>query len=174
MNLVAAILLLLLFRGTPAQTLVKAGEITDNPQRLVLSRTDSPDQGIAQFDCSHCSAMNDLFFVAVASECGNAGCSFYVFQKIDGKSYKYVTNIFLNHGAFQFLKTMHHGRNDIVFYHHMSAFEGELGRYEFDGKDSLEVGETETIKNSDFKSRITPEPVVQIYRSKEEVERAGS
>jgi hypothetical protein len=88
MNLVAAILLLLLFRGTPAQTLVKAGEITDNPQRLVLSHTESPDQGIARFDCSHCSAMNDLFFVAVTSECGNAGCSFYVFQRIDGKSYK--------------------------------------------------------------------------------------
>ena len=69
---------------------------------------------------------------------------------------------------------MHHGRNDILFYHHMSAFEGELCCYEFDGKDYLEVGETETIKSSDFKSRITPELVVQIYRSKEEVEGAGS
>ncbi len=142
-------------------------ENVDGPLRYVLSHADETGEGFVAFDCSRCSAMKDLLFVAATPECGNAGCDFYVFKKTKEASYGYVTNVFLNHGGFQFLKTVHHGMNDILFYHHMSAFEGVLGRYEFDGKDYQLVGEGETIASGDFFSRIVPETVNQIYFSKD-------
>lgn len=142
-------------------------ENVDGPLRYVLSHADETGEGFVAFDCSHCSVMKDLLFVAATQECGNAGCTFYVFKKTKEASYGYLTNIFLHGGAFQFLKTEHHGMNDILFYHHMSAFGGDLGRYEFDGKDYQEVGEGETIPSGEFFSRIVPETVNQIYFTKD-------
>jgi hypothetical protein len=144
----------------------KAGEITDNPERYALSHAERTDEGIVEFDCSRCSAMTDLLFIAATDECGNAGCHFYVFKKAQGTSYKYLTNVFLDRGGFQFLKTKHHGLNDILFYSHLSAAEGTLGRYEFDGKNYQERT-SEVIPSSDFNSRITPEPVIQVALSKD-------
>lgn len=156
---------------TRAQCAVAAesGDIenVDGPLRYVLSHADETGEGFVAFDCSRCSAMKDLLFVAATQECGNAGCNFYVFKKTNEASYGYLTNIFLHDGAFQFLKTVHHGMNDILFYHHMSAFEGDLDRYEFDGKDYQEVREGETIPSGEFFSRIVPETVNQIYFSKD-------
>jgi hypothetical protein len=124
-------------------------------------------EGSWKFDCSHCSAMTDLLFLAATEDCGNAGCDFYVLKKAQGESYQYLTKVFLNHNGFQFLKTKHHGLDDILFYAHVSAAQGTLVRYEFDGKSNQER-ESEVIPSSDFSSRIaTPEDVVQIYLSKD-------
>jgi hypothetical protein len=167
MSLFCLVLLLLTVPAAWAQAQSKTQQITDNPQRDVLSRAEEPDRGLVEFDCSHCSAMTDLLFVAATEDCGNAGCNFYVFKKTQGKSYQYLTKIFLNHNGFQFLKTRHHGLNDILFYAHDSAAQGTLVRYEYDGK-NYEERESEVISSSDFSSRITtPEPVVQVYLSKD-------
>jgi hypothetical protein len=166
MNPFYLILLLLTVSVTQDQTPAKAGETTGNPERYVLSHAELPDEGIVEFDCSRCSAMTDLLFVAATEECGNSGCPFYIFKKMQGTSYKYLTNLFLDRGGFQFLKTKHHGLNDILSYSHLSAAEGTLGWYEFDGNNYQER-ESKVIPSSDFNSRITPEPVVQIALSKD-------
>jgi hypothetical protein len=149
----------------PAQKPATAGEKTSDPQRFVLAHAGG-DAGIAQFDCSQCSAMNDLLFIGSRESCGNAGCEYYIFKKTDAKSYTFVTTIFLHRVGFQFLKTKHHGFNDILSYHHMSASEGELAHFEFDGK-QYEEGESEIIQSSEFDSRIKPEKVEEIYFSKD-------
>lgn len=152
------------FAGLPVEP--KIGEKTDNPQKYVLAHAEFPEQGLAQFDCAHCSAMKDLLFVAATEECGNISCNFYVFRKV-GNSYEYLTNVGASHGSFQFLQTKHHGMNDILNYHHMSAFEGILSKEEFDGKDYRFAGKGKTIKSADFAKYINPEPVEQIYFSKD-------
>lgn len=167
MNLLCMMLLLLTVPAAWAQAQLKTQQMTDNPQRDVLSRAEEPDRGLVEFDCSHCSAMTDLLFVAATENCGNAGCDFYIFKKAQGKSYQYLPNLFLDCGGFQFLKTKHHGLNDILSYSHLSAAEGTLVRQEFDGK-NYQTRENKVIPGSDFSSRITtPEPCIYIYLSKD-------
>jgi hypothetical protein len=167
MNFFSLMLLLLTVPARGPQTPSKAPKMTETPEHDVLARAEEPDRGLIEFDCSHCSAMTDLLFVAATENCGNAGCDFYVFKKAQGKSYEFLTKVFLNHGGFQFLKTKHHGLNDILSYSHLSAAEGTLVRDEFDGTNYQER-ESEVIPSSDFSSRITtPEPVDQICLSKD-------
>jgi hypothetical protein len=144
----------------------KVGERTNNPQKFVLSHARSPKQGITLFDCAKCTAMSDFLFISPTQECGNAGCPYFLFKK-NGNKFEYVTTIFIAAGGFQFLKSQHHGLNDILSYGHMSAFEGTLVREEFDGKKYRQVGPVETIKSEDFKTKITPEPVKREYLSKD-------
>jgi hypothetical protein len=157
-----------------AQTAPKPGDVTDNPQQYVLSRANSPERGLSQFDCSQCSAMKDLLFVAPVETCGNAGCDFYVFRKSPGKSYEYLTEVQLQRGGFQFLETTHNGLNDILIYHHMSAEEGQLLHMEFDGQNYQFAGVSETVESAEYASRINPEVVQQLFYSAEDVSGAGS
>jgi hypothetical protein len=116
-----------------------------------------------QFDCTGCSAMQDLLFVAASQDCGNAGCNFYVFRNLGSSSYEYLTAVFLDHGAFAFLKTKHHGLNDILSYHRWSATDGSLYRLEFDGTNYREIG------TPDRRSRFTPESVNQTSLSPDDL-----
>jgi hypothetical protein len=167
MNLFCLMLLLLAVPAVWAQAESKTQQMTDSPQRDVLARAEEPDRGLVEFDCSHCSAMTDLLFVAATEDCGNAGCDFYIFKKAQGKSYLYLTNLFLDCGGFQFLKTKHHGLNDMLSYSHLSAAEGTLLREEFDGK-NYQTRESKVIPSSDFSSKIsTPEPCAYIYLSRD-------
>jgi len=156
---------------TAAQKPSTAGDITDNPERYVLSHAENGATrlGLREFDCSGCSAMKNLLFVTPALDCGTAGCNFYVLKKTGEKSYEYLTTVFLAEGGFQFLETKHNGLNDILSYGHASAVEGSLNRYEFDGKD-YRVVQSEMIKAADFESHISPERVRSTYRSVADVE----
>jgi hypothetical protein len=145
-----------------ASPLPKFGEKTGNARQYVLSHSDFPEGGITQFDCSKCSAMTNLIFVAPTKECGNAGCGFFIFKE-QNKSYEFVTIHFLHPGAFQFLKSKHLGMNDLLFYNHMSAMEGTLTTFEFDGKNYQQVGKSEAIKSADLDRRLKPEPVKPAY-----------
>ncbi|MFZ1974512.1 MAG: hypothetical protein WAU89_16830 [Candidatus Acidiferrales bacterium] len=167
LNFFSLILLLFVVSASGTQAPLKASRMTETPERDVLARAQEPDRGLVEFDCSGCSAMTDLLFVAPTDACGNAGCDFYVFKKAQGRSYLYLTNLFLDCGGFQFLNTKHHGLNDILSYSHLSAAEGTLVREEFDGK-NYQTRESKVIPGSDFSSRITtPEPCIYIYLSKD-------
>jgi hypothetical protein len=82
MNLICLVLSLVVGAGAGAQTQPKPQQITDSPQRDVLSRAGEPDQGLVQFDCSRCSAMTDLLFIASRDSCGNAGCNYFIFTRL--------------------------------------------------------------------------------------------
>jgi hypothetical protein len=145
----------------------KIGDVTDSPQKYVLAHAEFPEDGLTQFDCGACSTMKDSLFIAATRECGNAGCSFYIFKKEKGLSYIYLTTIFLSSGGFQFLKTSHHGYPDILTYHHMSAAEGTLSTFEFNGKEYLSKDQGRTIKSSESGSYVKAEPVKQEYFTKD-------
>jgi hypothetical protein len=149
----------------------KFGEVTDDPQRFVLSHSEFPEEGLTQFDCHSCSTMKDLLFIAATQECGNAGCGYFIFKKSDVSAYSYVANVFLSPGGFQFLSSSHNGFADIRFYHHMSAFEGTLTSMQFNGANYEAVGAPKTIKSSEFNKYVQPEPVkaVRFSRDLEEV-----
>lgn len=157
----------LIFTDTSlAMTTPKQGDQTKNPQEYVLSHSEFPEDGIVQFDCAKCSSMTNALFIAATKECGNAGCNLFFFKEKQG-SYEYVTNVFLNHGGFQFLSREHNGYPDILTYHHLSAEEGTLSKMQFDGKQYVKVGDAKKIKGSEFDKYLKPEPVKQVYFSKD-------
>ena len=160
------VLMLLIAPGAWAQARSSAQRMTATPEHDVLARADEPEQGLVEFDCSKCSAMTDLLFVAARETCGNAGCDYYIFRKSQNNSYEYLTTTFMNSG-FQFLKTKHHGMNDMLSCFHVDASECSLIRYEFDGT-TYQERSREPIASSELYSRMpAPENVAQVYLSKD-------
>ena len=163
MKLACMVMALLLAPGVWAQQ--NARRMTDTPERDVLVRASDPEQGLVEFDCSKCSAMTDLLFVAARETCGNAGCEYYIFRKAEGKSYEYLTTTFMS-VDFEFLKTKHHGMNDMLLCVHIDAGLCELRRSEFDGNkyQSHAVEEYDhLVENS---GAVDSENVVQRYLNK--------
>lgn len=144
----------------------KAGDRTDNPQKYVLSHTEDATQGLTQFDCTKCSFMRDLVFISSTTECGNSGCNYFVFRK-KGEDYEYVTPVFLHPDSFQFLKSAHHGLNDFISYSRLSAFEGSLATYQFDGKEYKRSGKVQNIKAQDVEKYFKAEHAQRIWYSKD-------
>ena len=138
----------------------KFGDVVSDPKKHVLARTDNPEQGIRQFECNQCSAMKGVIFIAPNADCGNAGCNYSLYKKENG-SYKFLTTVFLHPMSFQFLKTSHHGLNDIISYHHLSADEGSIATYVFDGTEYKAMEKARMIKSSDFEKYIKRESVKQ-------------
>jgi hypothetical protein len=69
--------------------------------------------------------------------------------------------------GFQFLKTKHHGMNDMLDCFHVNAGECKLARLEFDGK-NYQARDGEAIDSSTLSSRIpAPENVALTYLSKD-------
>ena len=138
----------------------KTSPKTDDPRKYVLLHSETPDSNLSQFDCRRCSSMKDLVFVTTWKGCGTAGCNYFIFKKTRN-SFKFVTRAFLHPGAFEFLKSKHHGLHDVIFYHHMSAEDGTLENMEYDGKNYLVI-KSEKIKGTEFGSRIPKPEIVDV------------
>lgn len=156
----------LALKASAKTSVAKAGDKTEEPQKYVLDHTEFPEQGLRQFDCSQCAVMKDVVFISPASDCGNAGCNYFLFKK-EGASFIYKTTIFLHASGFQFLKSSHEGLNDFISYARVSAFEGEIATHVFDGREYKLAGKAQTIKSEDFDKHIKPEPVKQVSYSKD-------
>jgi hypothetical protein len=166
MKLFAAVSIFLIFNLFASGQTRRNDRVTQTPQRDVLARAEYPDQGLVQFDCEKCSAMTDLLFIAARESCGNAGCTYFVFKKKQVGSFEYLTTAFMNPG-FVFLKTKHHGMNDMLSCFHINAGECALVRSEFDGKFYRDRARVD-IDNSQVDSRMPDrENVTPIYLNKD-------
>ncbi len=148
-----------------AKVHVRFGDVTDNPQNYVLTHSQNPSKGLTQFDCSTCTSMKDLVFIAPTSECGTNGCFFYVF-KPSLKSYKLETAVFLRTNAFQLLPSKTNGWNDFLFYQTLNSTDGLVVKNQFNGKKYVGIGKAQKIKNAELKKYLTPEAVTKVYFDK--------
>jgi hypothetical protein len=85
---------------------------------------------------------------------GNTGGTYFVFLK-ENKGYRLLGKIYLHPQGFQLLEKKHNGLRDILNYHHLSAFDGYLFTYHFDGKNYVEVSK-KNMESKAFDAVIKP------------------
>lgn len=154
-----------------AMTVAKSGDITKDPRAYAKEHAEFSDQGFREFKCSECTALKKAVFVAPSSTCGTGGCEYMMFVP-EGTSFKYVTTVTLAPGGFEFLKTAHKGYPDVKSYAHLSAYEGSVGVYEFNGQAYKLKGVARTVKSDALLSELKAEPVkaVQLTRDFDVIE----
>ena len=69
------------------------------------------------------------------TDCGSAGCTYFCFVTLSSTEYAFAGSIFLHRLGFEVLQTQHNGLSDILSYSRISAAEGSLVRYEFNGEE---------------------------------------
>lgn len=125
------------------------------------AHTEFPEQGFNKFNCTKCSTFENGVFIATIASCGTGACEYLMFEKT-GPKFTFKSLVKLKPGAFQFLKTMHHGLPDIKFYHHMSATRGHIRTLEFDGKTykgTVSEKNEKTMSADNIDKEIAPEDV---------------
>ena len=85
---------------------------------------------------------------------GNAGGTYFIFLK-ENKGYRLLGKIYLHPQGFQLLEKKHNGLRDILNYHHLSAFDGYLFTYHFDGKNYVKVSK-KNMESKAFDAVIKP------------------
>jgi hypothetical protein len=84
----------------------------------------------------------------------NTGGKYFIFLK-ENKGYRLLGKIDLHTQGFQLLQKKHNGLRDILNYHHLSSFDGDLFRYHFDGKTYVEVSK-KNIESKAFDAVMMP------------------
>ncbi len=133
---------------------ISFAEIVSNPFEYVLKNSEfGKENGTTRF---YLDINDDKKLDLIAGErwSGNAGGTYFIFLK-EEQGHRLLGSIFLHPQGFQLLQKKHNGIRDILNYHHLSAFDGNLYTYHFDGKSYVETSRKH-IESKDFNSAIKP------------------
>ncbi|MEK6554639.1 MAG: hypothetical protein AABZ31_05335 [Bdellovibrionota bacterium] len=134
------------------------GDKTTDVHAYVSTHSEFPKNGLQEFTCSNCRALNNAVFVAPISTCGTGSCDYMLFER-KGQEAKYITTISIAAGAFEFLKSSHNGYPDIKIYQHLSADEGMISTLQFDGNEYKTTGKQKKIASNKLQTELQPEKV---------------
>jgi hypothetical protein len=144
----------LLFAVSPQLFAAPKPPITD-PYKYVWDNDEGSVSGLVRFFLDINGDKIPDLFVGAKSLMGTGGGVFHVFTLNQNHEYTYLGKIDVNPGAIQMLSSVHHGIHDIKGYWHMSAFDGDLNQFAFNGK-TFEKTNTKKIKSADFAKNISP------------------
>jgi len=125
-----------------------------NPYKFVWSGEGQASGLVRFFQDVNDDGTPDLFLGA-KSLLGTGGGTFHIFKVEGNGRYQYLGSIEMNPSAFEVLSTKGNRLRDLKSYWHLSANEGVLSTFSFDGT-AYKISSRNKIKSEDFMKKISP------------------
>lgn len=151
-------LIILPILGTSPHLFAANREVISNPYKYVWDNDEGDASGLVRFFLDVNGDKIPDLFVGAKSLIGNGGGVFHVFTLNRNHEYNYLGKIDVHPQAIQMLPTVHNGIHDLKSYWHLSAFDGDLNLFAFNGK-TFEKTNSKRIKFDDFAKTISPEKI---------------
>lgn len=138
-------------------TLSDSSTLADNPYSVLWNQYGGDRAGLSRFYLDVAGDSRPELFLGLSGDQGNGGGQFYIFI-IAADCYKFLGTVDLSAQALEVLPAQHHGVHDLRTYWHMSARDGNLIRYAFDGEKYITLSKR-SISSHKYASTIRPAPI---------------
>lgn len=123
-----------LFAAAPIRAAPSKGNVTD-PYKFVWEADEGATGGLVRFFVDLNDDKIPDLFVGSKSLIGSGGGIFHIFLVSENHKYRALGKVEINPSALEILSAKNHGMHNLKTYWHLSASEGNLVTFVFDGRE---------------------------------------